>query len=354
MVSILRQLAGDKSLRTRLTGAAILVAVSISIIITSALISMKTITISDSGTAVACKTIGGTVEDVLSKAGISLREGDIVFPGLGYRLTSNLSVNILRAFPVNITANGQVIRVNTVGYTVEEVLSANGISLGENDVVNPAPDSVVTADMNISVVKVAKYMTTKSEEIPFKTISKPNSKLERGTVKVITEGKKGVKEVVYNMVVRDGVEVSKEVVGERIVTPAVDAVSEYGSRMTALVSRGTDLPREGEPAAYSRVITCNASAYTASTCGKSPSSKGYGITATGAKAKRGIIAVDPSVIPLGTRVYIESADGAYSYGYAVAADTGGAIKGNKVDLYMDSYSQCTQFGRRRVKVYILN
>jgi len=71
-------------------------------------------------------------------------------------------------------------------------------------------------------------------------------------------------------------------------------------------------------------------------------------------AQRGVVAVDPKVIPLGTKLYIESPDGSYVYGCAVAGDTGGAIKGNRIDLFMDTYSECMQFGRRTMNVYILN
>ena len=65
------------------------------------------------------------------------------------------------------------------------------------------------------------------------------------------------------------------------------------------------------------------------------------------------LAVDPSVIPLGSKLYIETSDGGYVYGYATAEDTGGAIKGNKVDLFFPTYNECMSFGRRSVKVYIL-
>ena len=73
-------------------------------------------------------------------------------------------------------------------------------------------------------------------------------------------------------------------------------------------------------------------------------------------AQYGVIAVDPKVIPLGSRVYIESSDGGKSwvYGFAVAADTGGAIKGNKIDLCYNTRAECLQFGRRSATVYILD
>ena len=98
-----------------------------------------------------------------------------------------------------------------------------------------------------------------------------------------------------------------------------------------------------------------ASAYSAeyASTGKKPGDKYYGITASGTKARPGVVAVDPRVIPLGTELYIQSLDGTNDYGFAVAEDTGGSIKGNKIDLFFTTESQCYSFGRRNVKVYVL-
>lgn len=106
---------------------------------------------------------------------------------------------------------------------------------------------------------------------------------------------------------------------------------------------------------YSGAIQLEATAYCScyDCCGKYPGNKWYGITATGTKAKVGTIAVDPKVIPLGTKVYIEGLNGAKNYGYAVAEDTGGAIKGNIIDLYFDTHKETINWGRQQVKVYIL-
>jgi 3D (Asp-Asp-Asp) domain-containing protein len=68
----------------------------------------------------------------------------------------------------------------------------------------------------------------------------------------------------------------------------------------------------------------------------------------------GYVAVDPKVIPLGSKLYITTPSGNIVYGMAVAADTGGAIKGNKIDLYYNTYSECVQFGRRTCTVYVLS
>lgn len=91
-------------------------------------------------------------------------------------------------------------------------------------------------------------------------------------------------------------------------------------------------------------LIMKATAYTPFYCG----GRKDGRTATGIKAKRGIVAVDPEVIPLGTKLYIEG------YGYAIAADTGGRIKGNRIDLCYDTEKEVKNFGVKRIKVYILN
>jgi len=101
---------------------------------------------------------------------------------------------------------------------------------------------------------------------------------------------------------------------------------------------------------YSEVYTMEATAYTAGpeSTGKRPGMPGYGITASGMHVQPGVIAVDPRLIPLGTHVYVKG------YGYSIAADTGGAIKGRRIDVYMETLSQAYQWGRRSVKVYILD
>ena len=93
--------------------------------------------------------------------------------------------------------------------------------------------------------------------------------------------------------------------------------------------------------AYTAAYTMEATAYLPT------DGSGAGITATGIPARRGVVAVDPGVIPLGSRVYIPG------YGVAIAADTGGAIRGQKVDLCMETYGECMNFGRRNIEVYVL-
>ena len=121
-----------------------------------------------------------------------------------------------------------------------------------------------------------------------------------------------------------------------------------------------DLAEDNPPTEYSKKLEATATAYCLckKCCGKSPSSPGYGYTASGIKIVPGTgmkaIAVDPNVIPLGTNVYIEGLYGAWDYGYTVAADTGSAIKNMKIDLYMDTHEECLAWGRKQVNIYVMN
>ncbi len=342
----------------------LLVAASVTLLTTSTLLSVKTVSVNDdNGNSFTVKTVCKTVDSFIRKQGIVLGEFDEVSPPSGATLGKNQAISISRAFPVEVNLAGQPVVLETVSKTVSAVLEGNGIILGEMDIVNPSLDSVVNKDTKITITKVTKELLSVTEEIPFKTVSTPNSSLASGRTRVVTEGKNGVKEIMYNVTYHDGVEQTRELAGERIVSEPVNCVKEYGTQYQRIASRGGRIERstavvnapESE-LSYSKVLTCNASAYDLSyaSCGKNPGDRGYGITASGMAAQRGVIAVDPRVIPMGSRLYIESLDSYPDYGYAIAGDTGGAIKGNRVDLFMDSRSEALRFGRRKVKVYVLN
>ena len=350
-------------LSSRLVQAIMLVVAALTVMTTSTLLSINTVSVRiDGGEPMVIKTMDKTVGQILARNNIAVGEHDFVSPPLASRLNENQSITIARAFPVNVNIGNDGVVINTVSKTVAKALEENGIAISESDIVTPSLDSVVNKGTKISITQVAEDMITVTEEIPFKTVSSPNSSLQRGTTEVKTEGKPGVKELYYSVVYHNGEEISREFAGEKIVSEPVTQVTEYGTsyHKPATTSRGsvdrTEEKKADKSFSYSAVYTCAASAYDLSyaSCGKNPGDRGYGITASGMKAQRGVVAVDPSVIPLGTKLYIESTDGYPDYGYAVAGDTGGAIKGYRVDLFMDSHSEAINFGRRQVKVYILN
>lgn len=168
-----------------------------------------------------------------------------------------------------------------------------------------------------------------------------------GYEKVVQVGSNGMKKFVYEETYVDGELISKDLAEEIVYKEPVDEIIEVGTKKHLVTSRGGFR--------YSNELVLTATAYDLSyeSTGKNPGDPEYGITASGTLAQPGTVAVDPRVIPLGTELYIASTDGSPDYGFATAEDTGGAIKGDKIDLFMEDSKDCDDFGRRPVKVYIL-
>ncbi len=353
------KIAVKRAFSTRTFQAIIMVISAITVITTSTLLSIKTVTVKENGVEIlTAASFSSTVKNFINANGIELGEHDLVSPPLLTTLSKNQVITISRAFPLNVQMGGQTLEVMAAaGKPVAQVLEDNNIILDSMDIVSPSLDSVVSNETQIIITKVTSDMIAVQEELGFETISTPNSNLDRGVTKVVQKGIPGTKEVMYKVVYHNGQEAAREVAGERIVTEAQNKIVEYGTKY-ASVSRGS-VTRISDPASqlsYSKVITVTATAYDLSyeSCGKRPGDRGYGITASGRKAARGIIAVDPSVIPMGSKLYIESLDSSADYGYAIAGDKGGAIKGNRIDLFMDTRSEALRWGRRNVRVYILD
>lgn len=165
---------------------------------------------------------------------------------------------------------------------------------------------------------------------------------------VIQKGSDGMKKSVYQECYTDGKLISKSLEEEIVYIDPVDEIVEVGTKEYEVVTSRGGFRFETE-------IDMVATAYDLSfeSCGKYPDDPYYGITASGTKAQPGTVAVDPSVIPLGTKLYIASTDGSPDYGFATALDTGGAIKGNRIDLFMEDGTDAYKFGIRQVKVYVL-
>lgn len=312
----------------------------------------KDVQIIDNGKPIVVKTMGGNVEETLEMLGISVRPDDYISMPLNTTLnTEALNViNIKRALPVNIIIDGQLKEVWSYRDTVEEVIAENGIKLNPLDRyegVN-AKDNIKEG-MNIQVVRVNEEIIAEQVDIPFIVVEQPNKVMNEGETKTIVNGENGIREKYYKLTYEDSRPVDRVFVNEKIVKEPTNKVVEYGTVLNFKNSRG-DLVR------YKDVIKLKATAYTSSLAdtGKTPDHPEFGITYTGMRAREGVIAVDPKVIPLGTKVYVEVPGSAPDYGFAIAADIGSAIKGNLIDLYFDSSKKVSEWGRRNVVVYILN
>lgn len=308
----------------------------------------KSVTIVDGREKKQILTHKNTVKRVLSEINISLNEKDILSPNLNDVVQENEVISIVRAKTVTIIAGGNKLNIFTNKPTVGEVLQEQQIVLGDTDKLNLDPTQKVTNNLEIKISKLREEIVTEKEIMAFKVSEKLTTTVSRGSKRIIKEGQDGQRQVTYRLLYEDNELVSKEQVNEKILVKPKNAVVEVGVEPQVTVSRAGELR-------YTREFYMNASAYTAGyeSTRKRPGDYGYGRTATGMTAQRGVVAVDPRVIPLGSKLYIESVDGYPSYGYAVAADVGGAIKGNKIDLFYENLSDALHFGRRSVKVYVL-
>jgi len=285
-------------------------------------------------------TTADTVEAFLKEQKVSLSEHDQVHPTIDTKIKNDLQIKIDKAFSLTLNDGGEEKQVWSTSTTVADFLSQQGITLNELDRVEPKMDEKVQEDAIINVIRVEKVTDVVEEPIKFAVVTKQDSSLTQGTEKTVTSGQEGLLKKEYEVVLENGKEVSRELVKESTLKEKQDKVVAVGTKVIAqTVSRGTNDN-------VSKEFTVSSTAYTANCNGCS------GRTATGFNLKANpnakIIAVDPSVIPLGTKVYVEG------YGYAVAADTGSAIKGNKIDVFFSSKSAAYRWGRKNVKIKILN
>ncbi len=293
----------------------------------------KDLTLVVPGEVIHALTFQRTVGQALDELGVTLESGDEVFPATSSPLRDGLTVVVRRSVPVTIAVDGKRLRVRSTATTVAEALRKIGVALGPRDKVFPSIQAPITPNAEIRVVRILYKMVTERSTLPYVLRTSNDPSLPRGLVRVRQQGRVGLKERQFKMTLADGAVVSRELVRERVVQTAVDRVIIIGSQVL-LASRGELLGRE--------FLDMVATAYSPYCC------EGvYARTAIGLTAGYGVVAVDPSVIPLGSLLYIEG------YGHAIAGDTGGAIKGLRIDLGFATKHEAIHYGRRPVRVYIL-
>ena len=264
-----------------------------------------------------------TVEEFLEEQGISYCSEDYISVPLTGFVYDGIYITINHAADFNVTADGKTREYKTLEKTVGEALEEEKIRIGEDDIVEPELDVPVTDGMTIVVKRVAYKEKTVVEKIPYKTIRKDDPSMNDGEEKVVRKGKNGKASVTYRIKYIDGIKASKKKIGTKVLEKKQNKIINVGTRKNI------------NGFAYTRTMTVKAYAYT-----------GGGRTAMGTSARVGEIAVDPSVIPLGTSVYIEGV------GVRRAEDTGGNIKGNTIDIYMNSQSECLSWGCRYITIYL--
>lgn len=288
-----------------------------------------------------------TVRELLYVEDIEINKDDYINVDLDNSIKDGMEIIIRRAVPITLYNGEEKVELNTVAKDVKTVIEKLGIEVDGNDRVIPSLEKSIIKDMEIKIVKVEEKIYTIIDKIPYDIIENLNKQLFKGEIVEIESGEEGKMELKVKQVYENGKLIEDEIKDIKLIKAPVTQIVEKGIQDYIVSSRGK--------VSYEKSIVMSATAYDLSyeSIGKKPGDAYYGITASGTKARAGVVAVDSSVIPLGTKLYIKSLDGSEDYGFAIAEDTGGAIKGNRIDLFMDNHQKALEFGRRKVKVYIL-
>ena len=329
----------------------IAIIVSISVGVAVFLNFKREVVITEGGKLIELKTMKTTVREVLDQNGISVSPDDYISMPLDAKLQrmSKTEIYIKRAVPINVLVEGEIKKLYTYRDTVKDALAFSSIKFsGKDRLDGVSPSEKIVSNMSIRVIMVREEIVKQKLTLPFNVISRTNNRLDKGKKLTIRKGKAGEREKQFKVLYEDGKQIKKDLIADEIISAPINKIVDLGTIMNFKTSRG-------QVVRYSKAINMSATSYTASYAdtGKHPGDYWFGITATGIKAREGVIAVDPRVIPLGTRLYVEGVGDTPTYGFALAGDTGGAIKGNVVDLYFNSQSKSNWWGRRNVRVYIL-
>ncbi|WP_227397304.1 G5 and 3D domain-containing protein [Jeotgalibacillus aurantiacus] len=301
-----------------------------------------------------------TVGEFLRREKVEISDLDELSHDLSQQIEEDMTISLDKAFAWTLVDGTTQEEAWSTSITVADFLSQNNIKLDQDDRVEPSTDTMLTEGATVKIVRVDKVTDVVEEPKDFTVETKEDSDLAEGTEEVVQKGEKGLIEKTYEVVMENGKEISRKLKEEKTVKESINEIVSVGTKKPVVASVPRETPVHTASAAAStpvqttavstsapsgREIMMSSTAYTASCAGCS------GITATGINLKANpgmkVIAVDPSVIPLGSKVYVEG------YGYAIAGDTGGAIHGNKIDVFIPTKSAAYAWGNRTVKVTVL-
>lgn len=368
------------ALRRRLSAVLIMLAILATLFALPAF-AQTTYVITDGDNVIVHTTNSTDMREIILEAGLDLGVSDTYTT----QETGGIpEIIINRVKMVTVDDGGQLSVLGVYGGTVSTVLDTLHITLGENDRISCAPDTEVYDGMSVAITRVEYETLAYDKVLPHQVLTYESDSLSGQENKILVPGADGRLHVTEQITYVNGQETSRTTLNMQVMEPAVDEIRLSSVDRSVKEQEGKGLqpqavamptvkkntvstksaPQEATPTVspaeeggtlttasgatlkYSKILNCKATAYTC---------EGYtGYTYSGTVARVGAIAVDPKVIPLGTEMYIVADDGYCVYGYCVAEDTGGLIKGNRVDLYFDTYDECINFGYRPVTIYVLS
>ncbi len=265
---------------------------------------------------------------------------------------------------ITLVVDGKKKEISTFTGNVEELLIEQEVKYDTNDIINLPLDTKLTDGMNVEVTDIMVKIEKESKVVDFETEIVKDSEMKKGTTLVSVEGKNGENELVYEVTYHNGKQVGKKFIEENVITNPVNKVVKEGTKEEIKVEEVKEVKKEEEPKIIEEPVKEETTKEVEQVKETSESSEvsnlgthmvvestSYcqgSVTATGTQARWGVIAVDPNVIPFGTKVYIPQFDKVF-----IAEDTGGAIKGNKIDIFMENSDDAINWGRRNIDIYIL-
>ena len=288
------------------------------------IVRQKEITIREDDQESVVITSARSVGAALVEQGIQVTLADAINPPLRSWLASGTVIEVQRAIPVTVKVDGQVVSARTYHPEVSAVIEELKITLEGQDYTIPDLAASIRARDLIEVVRVREEFDFTDEMIPFDSVTQPTDELEIDQVAIIQQGVPGTLRRRTLIQRENGIEISRSPAGESITQQPINEVVGYGTNILIRTLNTPDGPIE-----YWRVVSMRVTAYTAASAGKERSHPAYGITASGVPAGYGVVAVDPTIVPFRSYVYVPG------YGTGFAGDTGGGVRGRFIDLGYD-------------------
>lgn len=285
-----------------------------------------------------------TVGEILEEKNISLKEEDKVEPSLTTVVKDGDEINIIRAMPVTITADNKEYKFLSTETQVQKILEQLKIEIGNLDIVEPSIDSTIEdKEKQINIIRVEEKYENGTEVLKYKDVVQKNSNVDKGKTTLIQRGSNGEKIIKEKVTFHNGVEIKREVVEETVTKEPVDQIEEVGTNTLIATSRGSEN--------FTKIIEVVVTGYCS--CPICVGSNSGNITASGTKPTANRTVAASSSYAFGTKLYIPELKNSGNGGIFQVEDRGGAIQGNRIDVYFNSHSEALKFGKKTMTAYVI-
>lgn len=312
----------------------------------------KNFTVIIDGKQIKLVTYQKTFDSALRKADINIAVKDKIDKVLNSKITNNDVITINHAINLKVLVDNKVLNISSAEKDIEQMLNSEKIVLSPNDKVYPSIENKLSIGMNVIITRVETETVLESKPIDFKTVIKKDKDTLKSQSEVLQKGIKGEKNITLAVIYENGKEVARKVIKEMIVKQPQNKIISQGTMLPVTLSRGessktyTKTLNSQSTSTSSKTLNVKATAYWAFNGVNT-------YTSSGRKAVRdsngySTIAVDPNIIPMGTKLYVEG------YGYAIAADKGSGVKGKFIDVFFNTREEAIKWGVKYLKVQILD